>query len=198
MPTAIAPTKRCMNELCIEPSKVSRTKTALDVPRARRQRRSGLRKTPGAMNASAETAQSSANAATRQAADALQRGRPRFRRFAFVPTCGAIERLQRLRPVEMDHHVELRGQARIEIVAPALGLGSIDDADGALELRPLERASGLRLLEIDPERRVPAVMERALVALRKAGSDPLALYGRVPVGRRGHGALVRGETDRER
>src|ERR1044071_458110 len=55
--------------------------------------------------------------------------RIRFGRLAGLPVCAAFERLDRRRLVEMQHGVELLGEARVEVVAQPLGLGAVDDAD---------------------------------------------------------------------
>ena len=38
----------------------------------------------------------------------------------------------------MDHGIELGGEARVEVAPGAFGIGSIDDADGALQVSRLE------------------------------------------------------------
>src|SRR5215218_6490133 len=50
-----------------------------------------------------------------------------------LPVRLPFERLDGRRLVEVEHGVELLGELRVEVVAQALGLGPVDDADGALE-----------------------------------------------------------------
>ena len=50
-----------------------------------------------------------------------------------MPAGGALQRGDGGRLVEVDDPVELVGQRGVEVVAQALGLGSVDDADGPLQ-----------------------------------------------------------------
>lgn len=60
-------------------------------------------------------------------------GRESLRRFAGVPTRGALQRLDGACFIKMEYGIELLGEARVKIVAGALQLRSIDDADSAFE-----------------------------------------------------------------
>ena len=55
-----------------------------------------------------------------------------------MPARAPLERLHGVRPVDVHHGVELTGDVGVEPVALTLGLGSIDDAHGALEALPAE------------------------------------------------------------
>src|SRR4051794_31632654 len=103
-----------------------------------------------------------------------------------------LERTQRLCRIEMHVEIELAGQARTEIVAPALGFGAIDHADGALQPFVGQRRSGIAFADIEPEAPVRTAMQQCLVAARHPGSHTLALARLVPVGCRGYRAAVRG------
>src|SRR5258705_4172189 len=56
----------------------------------------------------------------------------------------ALERRQRARRVHVNDRVELVGEPRAEVMARALRLGLVDDANRALESRPGERLPCIR------------------------------------------------------
>jgi hypothetical protein len=60
----------------------------------------------------------------------LQCGRVRLRQICFVVSPG-LQRLQRVRLVDVQYHVELLWQSGLEVVADALGIGPIDHANRA-------------------------------------------------------------------
>src|SRR5438552_856771 len=88
---------------------------------------SGIVRLPSSVTAPAVTRTSSSNATL------LDRERIGLRHLARVPPRGALEGLDGARLVEVQHGVELLGQPRAEVVARALGVRTIDHADGPLE-----------------------------------------------------------------
>src|SRR4051812_26027372 len=98
------------------------------------------------------------------------------------PERRALQRLQRAGFVEVNEGVELVGEPGLKIVAPALGLGTVDDADGALEALCAEQAGRVVLgAQIKPELREAGGVEEFLVTAAQAGADLLALGGLAPV-----------------
>src|SRR4051812_17982383 len=90
--------------------------------------------------------------------------RIRLRQLAAVPDRLALQRLQGVRFIEVNEGVELLGQPGLEVVAPALGLGAVDDADCAFEARCAEQGGGVVLrAQIEPELREPDCVEERFV-----------------------------------
>jgi hypothetical protein len=58
----------------------------------------------------------------------------RLRHLARLPCGGVLERFDRPRLIEVEHGIELVRQPCQEVVAQALGFGTVDDPDGPLEL----------------------------------------------------------------
>src|SRR5688572_32750447 len=84
---------------------------------------------------------------------------------------------------------------RAEVVAGALGLRDVDDADGALEARRCERLAQRLVSQIDDEAAETGFMEQPLVAaLQRRPNTPL-LRWRVPVTRGSHRTDVGREAD---
>src|SRR5690606_5586978 len=80
--------------------------------------------------------------------------------------------------VEPGPGVELLGQDRLAVMAPALALGAVDHADETLQSRFGEAPSqGLVLAgrQVEQEARYPAVVAGALVGIAARGQDPLGL-----------------------
>src|SRR5689334_20972768 len=116
----------------------------------------------------------------------LHAGGIRLRHLASLPTGRALEWLDRTCLVEVDDCIELRGQPRAQVMAHALGVGSIDDADRALEPRLLQAAG--RFAEVaqrEEEARETRAMEQLLVASRQSRAHVLALRWTTPVRRGG-------------
>src|SRR5207237_8121728 len=111
----------------------------------------------------------------------------------------ALERLDRPRLVEVQHRVELIGESRMEVMARALGLGTINDSDRAFEPR-LAQSFGKRAVtaKIEHEARHVDLVKQRLVAAGKARPNALSLRGRVPIRRRGDRAMVRRKADQKR
>src|SRR5947209_127551 len=72
-------------------------------------------------------------------------GRVGLGRFFRDPAAAALERLEGMRFVQMDHRVELPHQLRMEVMALALGFRKVDDADRALQARRLQSRDQFRI-----------------------------------------------------
>src|SRR3954471_20341832 len=97
----------------------------------------------------------------------------------------ARKQRDRIRIVEPDISVELLGQDRLAIVAPALGLRAVDNADEPLQPRLAPRLAPvpprLAFAEIQQEPPDTAVMRHSLMAPRKRQTHPLHLHRLVPI-----------------
>src|SRR5688500_7692626 len=114
------------------------------------------------------------------------------RLLARLPVRLAFERLDRPRLVEVEHGVELLGEARVEVMAQPLGLRAVDDADGALQPRPCQEVARRSLLaEVEHEALDTGLVEQSLVAAFERRAHAPAPPRLVPVARRGDGAAVR-------
>src|SRR5437868_4903168 len=103
--------------------------------------------------------------------------------------------------VEPDPGVELLRQDRGRIMAPALGVGTIDDADEALQpglRQPPAQVRMASLAKVEQEALDAAVMGQALIAVGPGDVDPRHLHRPAPVGRCGDGAVMRAEPDQAR
>src|SRR5438067_738318 len=94
----------------------------------------------------------------------------------------ALDRRQRCHGtglVEPDPGVELAGQDRRRIMAPAFGVRAVDHADEALQPRlrqRLARGLMLALAKVEQEARDPAVMALPLIAVGSRRIDALDLH----------------------
>src|SRR5205823_1177196 len=115
-------------------------------------------------------------AGTRTMLSTSHREGVRLRQLAGVPLGRALERLHRARLVEVQHRVELLRQARAEVVALALGVGTVDHADRPLEAGVVQaRRHEVALAPGEQETRPLRRVEHHLVAARHRGADVLAL-----------------------
>jgi hypothetical protein len=103
-----------------------------------------------------------------------------------------VQRLERRRLVDVDEQVELPAGDRVDVVAPALGLGAVDDADHPLEALGVEHAAGA---EVEDAAVDPGVVQEPLDGALEARPDVPPLGRRVPVARGGDRAGVRDEAD---
>ena len=104
--------------------------------------------------------------------------------------------LQRLDPagaVDVDHGVELHGEAGVKVVAGALGIRPIDHADGALEPR-LAQAWHAATGEREQEAVDPHIVEERLVAFRECRTNTFELSRRIPARGRRDRPFVGGEA----
>src|SRR4051794_25416609 len=96
----------------------------------------------------------------------------------------------------MNDGIELRWQARLEVMTQALRLRAIDDSNRALEPSSPQQLRGRILFaQIHPESWQPSGVEEFLVAAAQSRTDTFTLRGLAPVERRGHGAGISGEAD---
>src|SRR5688572_25784849 len=99
----------------------------------------------------------------------------------------------------MQDRIELIRQSRIEVMAHALGLRSVDDANRPLKsMRHQDLQAPFLGAHGQAEARDPDLMEERLVALRQRGAHALALGGLIPVRGRRNRALISAEADRDR
>src|ERR671918_1180865 len=84
----------------------------------------------------------------------------RVRQLSLLPLARALERLDGVCLVDVDHGVELLRESRVEVVRDALGLGPVDDPDRPLR-PPTAEPNG-----IDEEARRLLQVEEALPAPR--------------------------------
>ena len=96
--------------------------------------------------------------------------------------------------VDVDHGVELRGQPRAKIVARALGVGTVDHADGALESWPGERGRD-RLPHRKQKRWDAQPVKMRLPRSLERRPHALALDRGTPFARRGDRARIGREAD---
>src|SRR5687768_3320352 len=90
--------------------------------------------------------------------------RKRLRNLTALPPRGALQRLHCARVVEVQHRIELLGQARLEVVTGTLALRPIDDADGTLESCPRQLLRDLDVVEhAQQEARHPHLVEQRFV-----------------------------------
>src|SRR4051812_11877923 len=103
----------------------------------------------------------------------LQPAREGLGHFGGVPAGGALQRGDGGGLVEVDDRVELVGQGGVEVVAQALGLGSVDDADRPLQparAQQVRRAAAVGARagpQAEQERGHPGVVENPFVAVRQ-------------------------------
>src|SRR4051812_26062388 len=129
-------------------------------------------------------------------ASALDSGRERLGRLSRVFDRPSLQRLDRARRVEVQDGIELHRQRRVEVVAHALRLRRIDDADRALETFASQRVDGTAATaQRQPEAFETCVMEQLLVTVIECRPNLLALCGTVPVGGGGYGSGVRRKPD---
>src|SRR5688572_4607083 len=128
----------------------------------------------------------------------LKRARISFGQFTAVPRAGPLERLEGTCFIEMNDRVELVRQASLEIMAQSLRLGPVDDADGALEPLLAQQIDGsAALFKINPKARKARGMKELFVTSRQSGTNALAFCGFAPIRRRGDGARISSEANRE-
>ena len=108
-------------------------------------------------------------------------GRVRLRRLlAREPLLGGLERVERVGAVEVHHDVELVGEARREVVALALGLRAVDDADRPLEPGSRERGThgGVATCRARHADRAGLVEQRLVAVGQRRPDDACARPGR--------------------
>ena len=88
--------------------------------------------------------------------------------------------------IEMDHHVELPGELRVEVMAQALGLGPVYHTDGAFEQVLIQNVGDLSALKIEKERIKLGLMKEPLYRPGHACVHAFELRGFVPVRSGGH------------
>src|SRR5439155_17865276 len=126
----------------------------------------------------------------------LYSGRVCLPGFACIPLGRPLERLDGARLVEMHHSVELIRQSGLEVMAPALGFGPVDDADGALQSRLAQVEHGLiPRSEVQQEARQTHVVKQRFITTGEPWTDAFALRGTTPIGRSRDGSFVSRETD---
>src|SRR5207248_8026769 len=88
----------------------------------------------------------------------------------------------------------------MKIMAPAFGLGPLDNTNGALKERAVQHIfrSLIPGSEIQPKTRNAGAVEKFFIALGKAGTHSSLLRRRVPIIGRGHRPAVGAEPDKER
>src|ERR1017187_9111346 len=123
----------------------------------------------------------------------LDAAREGFRWLTFVPERSTFERLDRSSVVEMDHRIKLLAETSVEVVASALGLGSIDHADRPLQTWDSQGIVHRGLRRVQPEALRSTPVEERLVTVGRGSSNPLALGRTAPVGGRGDRAVEGGE-----
>src|SRR5205814_2247741 len=106
-------------------------------------------------------------------------------------------RVDRARLLEVEHEVGLTPDPGVEVMAPPLALGQVDDTDRALEERLIE-AGETRVVEPQQEAVYPGPVEDVLDASVERRTHALPLGGRVPVGGARDRAAVRGHADEHR
>src|SRR3982074_1757191 len=122
-----------------------------------------------------------------------------FRRLADFPVRRGFERFDRLRLLEMEHHIELIRQTRLEVVALPLGFRAVDHADCALEARDAQLfRHRVVIVPAEQEAGAQGGMEERLIAAGQGRTDPLALRRTSPIGGGRHRAVMGGETDEHR
>src|SRR5687767_1448717 len=106
-----------------------------------------------------------------------------------------LQGVERVRVVDVDHDVELLGKAGADVIACAIGLRVVYDADRPLEPRRRQGRAQRLLPEAQREAFEADVVKQPLVAARERGSNAALLGRRIPVARGGDGPGVRGEAD---
>jgi hypothetical protein len=102
------------------------------------------------------------------------------------------------RLVDPDARVELLGKDGLAIMAPQIGIGSVDHADQTLEPRLAEPSpQGIvpALGHIEQEPGDATVVELPLVTVAERRVDALHFHVAIPIGRSRDGAGVRAEAD---
>jgi len=93
----------------------------------------------------------------------------------------------------MDDCVELPRQIGVEIVADALGLGQVDDAD--LPLQVALAAKCARLRRKQEKTRDPGLVEETFEAVRMGVPHAFQFGRRIPFERRRDGSTMGGDAD---
>jgi hypothetical protein len=84
----------------------------------------------------------------------------------------ALQRLKGSSFVEVNDSIKLLGQARLEVMPPALGLRPVDHPDRSLQPSFGEQRVGFRLfLQIEPEAGNARCMEEPFIAVAESGSN---------------------------
>src|SRR3954453_9934473 len=104
-----------------------------------------------------------------------------LRRLAAVPHRCRLQRFERTRLIEVQDRIELRGQAGGEVVADALRLRPVDDADRPFEARLAHESAALLPAQRQQEARDARLVEERLDAAGQAGAHALPLGGPVPI-----------------
>src|SRR2546421_6250826 len=125
--------------------------------------------------------------------------RVRLRKLALRPAGHPLEWLHRPGFVDVDDGVDLVRQPGPEVVARALRVRAVDDADGPLRAGGAERLGRLWGRSERPQELLLADLVEPLLAAPRQGRPYLLALGRPsPVVRRRHRARVGGEAEEER
>src|SRR5512141_876670 len=172
---------------CLHPAKAS----DLNGKGAGRHRGAG----PARGNSKTASVQPSLCTRTRNVSDR----RVRLGRLPLQPDRGAVERLDGTGVVEVEDRVELLREACQEVMAPALRLGPIDDADRPLEAPFRERVRDLAVaMQVEVEARVAHLAEERFPGVRERGPQTLAPGRTAPRRGGGDGAEARRQADEDR
>src|SRR5262249_18593870 len=126
-----------------------------------------------------------------------QSGRVSLRKFTTIAGSDDFERLDGSRRVVVRDRIELPSECGREVVALAFGVGTVHDTDRTLEALALEHGGATRArAKIEHEVGDAGGVEERFVAVVDRRTHLHALRWRIPVGRRGNGALVRREPNR--
>lgn len=119
-----------------------------------------------------------------------------LRRFFADPSGACFERLKRLRLIKVNHGIELIQQPSMKIVANALAFRAVNDTDGTLQARWLQRSSQLLIIAQHQQKPVEVgFMKKLLLAPREPRPNPLALGGSAPIRRRSDRSPMGAESD---
>src|SRR5205085_5004172 len=110
-----------------------------------------------------------------------------------------LQRFDRSSFVEMDDGVELLRKVRLKVVAPALSLRAVNDADGSFEMCRLEFLDQIAVATYDQQKFGNAnVVKHQLITIVHAGTDSFPLRAAAPIRCRGNGAGISGEANENR
>src|SRR5436190_21737448 len=94
--------------------------------------------------------------------------------------------------------IELPRQARLRVMAPALGVGTIDYSNETLQAGLGELLAQMRvpvLAQVEQKCGNAGAMGQPFVAVLAGGINMHDLHRRIPIARGGHGAAMRAEPD---
>src|SRR5262249_15004927 len=120
-----------------------------------------------------------------------------FRKISFLSR-PSFERLERGGLVDVNHRIELIHKPRAEIVAEALRLRPVNDANRPFQTFFGERRANLRPIEHQQHAVAVQIMKEPLVAPRERWPNLPLLGGIAPVAGGGDRSGVCRETDRKR